>query len=68
MKRVSARKRRKGAIKTTLKEIDELRGAMDSNARVKDDIMQRLDENKKQSDKMHHDLGADVPIPAKEDP
>lgn len=57
VKRVSARKRRKGAIKTTLKEIDELRGAMDSNARVKDDIMQRLDENKKQSDKMHHDLG-----------
>jgi hypothetical protein len=57
VKRVSARKRRKGAIKTTLKEIEELRGAMDSNARVKDDIMQRLDENKKQSDKMHHDLG-----------
>ena len=30
---------------------------MDSNLRVKDDIMRRLDENKKQSDKMHHDLG-----------
>jgi kinesin family protein 18/19 len=55
-KRVSARQRRKGAIENTLKEIEMMRTAMEANNRVKDDIIRRLDENRKQSDEMHHDL------------
>ena len=58
VKRVSARKQKERCYQNhTERDRGLLRGAMDSNLRVKDDIMERLDENKKQSDKMHHDLG-----------
>ena len=46
----------KTIVENTLKEIEMMRTAMEANNRVKDDIIRRLDENRKQSDEMHHDL------------